>query len=283
MSGSLSSSLWLGAITAPVSLALLGFYGQWRVTRASEFELIFINLLFLLLILFPRLRSKLLRRRTWVNSWIRSGHWLRDLLQGGAIYLAIQLVISVPAALILLLELQHIPPSVWLILSCWGFLCSLIRIIAFPRLSKILHKEAASVLAREWATTLFIMGAGAAMLWGVLYMERPDFSQQSLEDALLFTARNVNRGGEGAFADLLFLSALKESGFWWGVVRLPEALSHFPDPLVFLVRTLMICLYSLYQLSVIFALSQLFAGTLEITDREFLTFLRGSSLKREKR
>ena len=275
MSDTTPRSLWLGVIVTPVLTFALGAYGLWRAPKATELELICVNLILLLFILFPRLRSKLLRRRTWVNSWLKSGHWLRGLLQGGAVYLAVQLMVAVPAALLLLIELQHITYSTWCSLALWGAFCALARIALFNRFSLALHHNAASVLAREWATTLFMLGAGISVCISTLYAERPDLSTYSLTEALRISSALSTQGGEGLFGDLIFLSALKEDAFWWLITRLPKELSGLPSELILLAQSFLFALYTIYQISVIFVLSQWFAGVLEIVDRDFFSFLTG--------
>ena len=273
------ASLWWGVLSAPLSLALIGGYGVWRIPQAGELELIGVNLLLLVTILFPRLRSRLLRRRAWVNVWIRQGHQLRDLLQGGALYLSIQMLIVAPVSLLLLIELRHISVALWRDFIILGAVCGVARAFIHWRFHRFLTRQAASVISREWATYLFLFGAAVVMLNHSLYTSRPDFDDRSLSEALLFTAQAFPDDRGGILSEFMFLSALKETGFWWTVIKLPMALKGLPDGIIWLSRSILILAYSLYQLSVLFALSQYVAGALDIIDKEFFAFFRGSTTK----
>ena len=270
-------SLWLGVLLTPISLALLGGYGIWRAPQASELELIGVNLLILLALLFPRLRSRLLRRRALVNVWMHRGHPLRQWLQGGSLYLIIQLLIVVPISLLLLIELRHLSSEIWRDLIILGAVCSGVRVLIYNRLHSVLRDQAASVVAREWTVYLFLLGAALIMLNHTLYASRPNFDQRSLSEALLFTAQNFPSQRGGFLSELMFLSALKETSFWWSVINLPIALKGLPEGIIWFARSILVCVYALYQLSILFALSQYIAGSLDIVDRAFYGFLRGSN------
>ena len=148
-----------GLVIAPLSMSLLSIYSLARLNQSSELELITINLCFILLILFPRIRSKLLRRRTFVNAWMKEGHWLQELLQGGALYMVLQLIISLPVAFVLLIELQHIRLNSWYFLIPLSLVAASTQLIINQQLSGVLKSFAASVLAREWSTYIFMGGS----------------------------------------------------------------------------------------------------------------------------
>ena len=125
----------ISVITTPLIVSVLAIYSTIRLREASELELILVNLLFVLMILFPRLRSKLLRRRTYVNGWVRESHWAHGLLQGGSFYLIIQLCLSLPMAFILLVELQHITIQSWYALIPISLLSSIVNLSLRAKLS----------------------------------------------------------------------------------------------------------------------------------------------------
>ena len=279
--GRMSVQLWWGILLTPLGLGLLASYGLWRAPHAGESELIGFSLALLVTLLFPRLRSRLLRRRAHVNVWIRRGHPLRSWLQGGSLYLVFQLLLAIPVSLILLVELQHVSGSLWRDLIILGGVCGGARLLIHARLRSVLNRQAASVLAREWAVYLFLGIAALIMLNHTLYASRPNFDDRTLSEALLFTAQvsPVERGG--AIRELMFLSALKETAFWWSVIKLPIALKGLPEVVIWLSRSILVLIYALYQLSVLFALSQFVAGMLEFIDREFYTFVRGSRPSKE--
>ena len=270
-------SLWFGVFTAPASLALIASYSLWRAPRATELELIFVNLTLLLVILFPRLRSRLLRRRSWVGAWMREGHWLRSLLRGGALYMSVQLIIAIPASLLLLVELQNLTLEMWTYLLALGALCALIRVALFRQLSSPLRVEAASVITREWATWCFFIGAATLTLWYTLYTPQPDLASLSLQDALLLsTEQQPEPSGDGVLNEVMWVTAVKESVFWWTILNAPRLLVDLPELVRWAAQVTLIGVYALYHLSALFALSQYVAGSLECVDRHFYRFLRGT-------
>ena len=268
--------MWSSLIFAPLFVSLLAMYSVLRIERATEFELIIVNLLFVLFILFPRLRSQLIRRRTLVNSWLRGNHWLRSLLQGGSIYMGVQLILVVPIAFVLLIELPLITINGWIILIPLAFISALFRAGLYRLLCSPLKPNAASVLSREWATYLFSLGSALILLYQALYADRPDLSDRSLQDALLFTSNNLGTEPDGIIGDLMFIRLLKETTFWWSITKLPTLLHGLPVAIIWLSKTGLVLVYSLYQLSVIYAFGQWFAGVLECTDVQFYHFIKGS-------
>ena len=267
-------------ITTPLVISALAIYSLTSLSAASELELISVNLLFILLILFPRLRSKLLRRRTFVNAWVREEHWSRSLLQGGAIYLIPQLLITLPNAFLLLVELQHITLRSWYILIPLSFVVSLVNLGLRRQLSGPLKTSAASVIAREWSTYLFAVLSALILGYQALYTARPDLSDRSLQEALLYVSETTPQIAVGFFGDLMYLSALKETSFWWAITALPQQLSGLPAAVVWLCQYGLAGVYIIYQISVVYALSQVFSGTLELADPQFYAFMRGESKER---
>ena len=273
--------LWWGILLTPLGLGLLACYGLWRAPHASESELIGFSLALLVTLLFPRLRSRLLRRRAHVNVWIQRGHPLRRWLQGGSLYLVFQMLLAIPVSLILLVELQHLSGSLWRDFIVLGAFCGGARLLIHARLSRVLKRQAASVIAREWTVYLFLLIASLVMLNHTLYANRPNFDNRTLSEALLFTAQTSPAERGGAIRELMFLSTLKETAFWWSVIKLPIALKGLPEVVIWLSRSMLVLIYALYQLSVLFALSQFVAGMLDLIDRDFYTFIRGSRPSKE--
>lgn len=262
-------------IFPPLSVVLLATYALFRLDRALEVELIGVNLLFILFMLFPRLRSRLLRRRTLVNSWLKDGHWLRKLLQGGSIYLIFQLIFVIPVAFIFLIELHLITAKSWTLFIPLATLVGLSHFLLHRSFKTLLKPMAASVVSRELASYLFMIGAGLIFLYQALYTDRPDLSDRSLHEALLYTQEAQKHNSEGLISDLIFMFTLKESAFWWTIVKVPQLLSAFPQAMIWLAKTGLIIIYTLYQLSVVYAFGQYFAGVLEFTDPQFYLFMKG--------
>ena len=269
-------------ITAPLVVSILALYSLTRLLNSSEFELIVVNLCFILLILFPRLRSKLVRRRTFVNAWIKEGHWTRELLQGGSLYLIIQLLISIPAAFLLLIELQHITVNSWYVLIPLSFVVSLGNLLLRRQLSGLLKPFAAGVIAREWSTYIFAGLSAFVLGYQALYATRPDLSDRSLQEALLYISESSPQITAGFFSDLIFLSALKETTFWWAITAIPHQLTSLPEAVIWLCQLALSTVYILYQISVVYALSLMIAGALEIADPSFYAFMKGRSSERHK-
>ncbi len=268
-----------GLVIAPLSMSLLSIYSLARLNQSSELELITINLCFILLILFPRIRSKLLRRRTFVNAWMKEGHWLQELLQGGALYMVLQLIISLPVAFVLLIELQHIRLNSWYFLIPLSLVAASTQLIINQQLSGVLKSFAASVLAREWSTYIFMGGSALILGYQALYTVRPDLSDRSLQDAMQFINETTPNLSSGFLGDLMFLSSLKETAFWWTIIKTPELLSSLPSTIVGLCQAGLAGIYTLYQISIVYALGQLFAGILELSDSTFYAFIEGRQSK----
>lgn len=276
--------MWSSLLFAPLFILLLAIYAQLRLESASEIELVLVNLSFIVFILFPRLRSRLLRRRTFVNAWLQEEHWLSRLLQGGSIYMSIQLIFVVPVAFILLIELHLITYTCWIMFTLLAGISALLRSLVHRYLSALLQPTASSVLAREWATYFFSAGCAVILFYQALYTERLNLSDRALQDALLYTSQNISIGSEGLIGDLIFMRSLKETTFWWSITKLPELLDGLPSTIIWLSKTGLIFIYSFYQLSVVYAFSLWFAGSLECTDPSFYHFLKGerSTLKVQK-
>ncbi len=262
-------------IFPPLSILVLAAYSLFRLEQASQFELICVNLILIVFMLLPRLRSRLLRRRTLVNSWLKEGHWLRNLLQGGSIYLIFQLIFVVPVAFIFLIELHLITEHSWFIFMPLATLAGLLHFFMHTSFQNLLKPMAASVLSREFTSYIFMLGAGLIFLYQALYTDRPDLSDRSLHEALLYTQQAQKHTSEGLVSDLIFMFTLKESAFWWTIVNIPQLLSAFPPAMVWLAKTGLVFIYTLYQLSVVYAFGQYFAGVLEFTDSQFYIFMRG--------
>ena len=262
-------------IFPPLGIVLIASYSLFRLDRAYEFELIGVNLLFILFMLFPRLRSRLLRRRTLVNSWLKEGHWLRKLLQGGSIYLIFQLIFVIPVAFIFLIELHLITIQSWFFFIPLAALVGLAHFLLHRSFQTLLQPMAASVVSRELASYLFMLGAGLIFLYQALYTDRPDLSDRSLHEALLYTQQAQKHTSEGLISDLIFMFTLKENAFWWTIVKIPQLLSAFPQAMIWLAKTGLVIIYTLYQLSVVYAFGQYFAGVLEFTDPQFYLFMKG--------
>ena len=269
--------MWLNLIIAPIWTSTLAAYSIVRLPTAPEAELIGVNLLFLLFMLFPILRSKLLRRRTFVNAWFKENHWLRELLQGGAIYLFFQVLLILPFAFLFLLELQHISIDSWLLLVPLSFVSALCQKAFYVQLSKSLKPIAASVLSREWATYCFMFGCILIFAQQILYTPHPDLSDRSLQEALLFAEEQSHHKQNGFIGDLIFFSTLKDTAFWWLLMKIPTVLTELPQVLTWLLQLSLSSVYFLYQLSIAYAFSRCFAGALEFADREFYQFISGSA------
>ena len=273
--------MWSSLLFAPLFVLLLAVYAQLRLISASEVELVLVNLTFVLFILFPRLRSRLLRRRTFVNAWLKQDHWLSRLLQGGAIYMSIQLMCVLPIAFILLVELHLITVTCWMMFIQLAFLSAILRSLLQRRLTTLLQPTAAHVLSREWATYFFAAGCAMILIYQALYTERPDLSDRALQGALSFTEEKMSSHAQGFFGDLMFMRSIKETTFWWSITKLPELLEGLSPTILWLSKSVLIFIYSFYQLSVVYAFSLWFAGVLECTDPSFYRFVKGSQSRLE--
>ena len=191
--------------------------------------------------------------------------------------MSLQLLIAIPASLLLLVELQNVTLDTWGYLLILGAFCGLIRVYMFRTLSKPMHVDAASVIAREWAAWIFFGGSALFMLWYTLYMPQSDFEATSLQDAILSATRDQPEPSGGVLGDVMWVTALKEVVFWWTILNIPTLLSDLPILVQWAAQLSLILVYALYHLSALFALSQYVAGALEVVDRHFYRFLQGSS------
>jgi hypothetical protein len=259
---------------------MLSLYAQ-RITYASELELAGLSLLCSILMMFPKLRSGLLRRRLVVNTWMRDDHPLRALLQGGSIYASIKLLLVFPLATLIIAELQIIHRLEWLCLIGTATLASLLRLWIYRVLKRGFYLTPSWILAREWSTSIFLGLSILILLPLSLYLPRPDLTGLSLQQALTQSYPTTTETSLGLFGMIQGLSSVKEVSFWWTLLNLPELLKGAPSWLISASMLGIGGLYALYSISVVYAFSRFTAGLLELGDPSFYRFMRSHKANRQ--
>jgi len=259
---------------------MLSLYAQ-RITYATEIELAGLSLLCSILMMFPKLRSGLLRRRLLVNTWMRDDHPLRSFLQGGSIYASIKLLIVFPLATLIIAELQIIHRLEWLCLIGTATLASLLRLWIHRGLKRAFYLTPSWILAREWSTSIFLGLSILILLPLSLYLPRPDLTGLSLQQALAQTYPTTTESALGLFGMVQGLSSVKEVSFWWILLNLPTLLEGAPSWIISASMFGIGGLYALYSISVVYAFSWLLAGLLELGDPSFYRFMRSRTSTRQ--
>ena len=253
----------------PLIFVGLFFYSP-RVTQAGELELVVLNVLCAILVMLPRLRSGLIRRRLFINTWMKRGTKIQSLLQGGSFYASVKLLIAIPLSLLMISELQHIHHKQWYVLIGSMAIASLCRVMFSRGLKSFLMDMPASVIAREWATGVFLLCAILALIPITLYLPQPNFHGIPLRDALLQLPQQES---VGIFGILQQISAFKEISFWWLIMNIDTLLSGIPAWGILLAQWSLKCIYVAYSISVVYAFARLGAGLIELGDPLFYRFI----------
>ena len=253
----------LRALSSGLALGLVCLYSL-RAGAASELELTALTTALSVLMMLPQLRGKLIRRRLWVNVWMKQGASLTRRLQGGPILAGITLCQSLPWALLLVVELINLSRAQALLFSGLVVLISLIRDRFDRGLRRVLDEVPASLFAREWAARVY-WGLGALCLIPLtLYQLRPALRGLALEEALSLSSVTGETGG--IFGVLHQLAALKELSFWWFIENIDLLLSGRYAFAAGAARIGAVALYLLYALSMVYSFTRLVSAILELTD-----------------
>ena len=255
--------------------------GGWT-KGASELALTSLALGFTLLLTLPTLRSRLMRRRLWVNTWMRQRGTLTELLQGGALYAMVTFLLCLPWATLITAELINISPTQALILGGGTSLMVWLKAWLEGTLKHVFSAAPSSLLSREWGVALGMSLCALALIPAALYQPRPDLQGVSLQEALLLTSGGTEASASGGLFGLLqSLVELKEVSFWWALQNLDVLLADLPPRLIAWLRLALGGLYTLYSLSVVYAFSRLQGALIELTDAHARSFLIGSAPPQE--
>ena len=271
-SSSMTVWRWLGALCCFILLRSL-LYLSSTLPQWNEISLIGLTLLLGLIILAPQVRSGLIRRRLFLTQWLRDDHQLFHWLKGGAFYVGRHFVISFFWATLILVELQHFHlVEHWILLGGFGS-AFVLQMVLFKILQKWLQKAPASVFAREWTVLCIRWGLVLVLIPTLFYLPKPDLNGLSFQEVLTFSLPKSDQVAYGLFGFLQLFSQVKENTFWWFILNY-EQLITLPPLLLNLFHWILIGLYCLYSLSVIYAMSRLISGLIELTDPYFYRFIR---------
>jgi hypothetical protein len=257
----------LGALRdALISVALiygLCAYGE-RAREASELELSVAVTALSFLMMLPLLRSRLIRRRLWVNTWMAERATLTELLQGGVIFASLTFALSVPWAVLLISELVNLSVEQRYALCGLAALSVGARAL-FRRVLRVSFTEVpVSLLSREWGARVYGLLGVITLIPITLYQDRIDMKGLALQEALLRSG--VTDEGLGLFAFLQRSVELKEVSFWWLIENIDVLLSGAPPVLIKATRFALAGLYTLYSISIVYGFSKVMSASLELTD-----------------
>ena len=258
-------------LLAPVGLYMIAHTSK-MMNQAPEWVLIIINLLVAFLLLFPQLRSQLIRRRLLVNTWFRQDSTILHLIQGGVLYGSLRFLLVLPLAMLLVAELQHISLIQWYIIIIITLFISGGKILVERKLNRLVYKHPASILSREWMVWTFIILTIPCWCYLVLHTSKANLQGLSLEQVI--TQMEVSGIEEGLFNSLQMLSVFKENLFWWLFLNLKTLLSNFPDWLFTISHYTLLIVYLIYSVSIVYLLSRLIGGLLELSDPCFYVFFK---------
>jgi hypothetical protein len=251
-------------------------YVSKQSSNWSELYLIGLTLLLGLIILAPQVRSGLIRRRLFLHQWLHNQSLWFDWLRGGIFYVGRHFLISFLWALLILVELQHLHYiEHWIFLSSFGIAIGL-QLFLFKKFKSILKEAPASMYAREWTMILIRWGLILILIPAILYLPRPDLSGVSFQEAITFSLPKSDQVAYGLFGFLTLFSKIKEDLFWWFILNY-EQLVDLPPLALEICWVLLVGLYYVYSLSVMYAISRLISGLLELTDPYFYRFIRSKS------
>lgn len=239
-------------------------YGT-RARQASELELTICTMVFTFFMMLPMLRSKLVRRRLWVNVWMREKALLTGILQGGVIFATFTFCLTAPWATLLLAELSQITDEQAMILSLLAGLTTLLRTGLQTWFSSVFDEVPSSLFSREWSARIYLILGIFCLIPTILYQDRIDLNGRSLQDALLLSGI-TERGSFGIFGLIRELAALKEVSFWWLIDNIDRLLTKTNPVLIQIVRYGLGALYTLYAISIVYCFTRLVSALHELTD-----------------
>lgn len=247
-----------------------------RAREASELELTVMTTLFALIMMLPKLRSRLVRRRLWVNTWMREKAALTELLQGGVIFATYTLFLSLPWAALLVAELNNITAQQALTLSALAGLTTLMRASLRRWFERVFDEVPASLFAREWSGRAFLGLGVLSLIPTTLYQDRLNLQGLSLQEALLLSGV-TEEAGFGIFGLIRELATLKEVSFWWLIENIDTLLKGSKPALITITRYGLGALYTVYAISILYSFTRLVSALHELTDPVARRFFWGQA------
>ena len=273
-----SNSIAKRLIGGGVGLVSLGglLYLSSTLPQWNEVPLIALTLILGLIILAPQVRSGLIRRRLFLQQWLREEGRLFHWLKGGVLYVSRHFIMSFFWATLILIELQHLHLiEQWIFLGGFGISIG-VNVLLFKKFKHILKDAPASVYAREWTMVGLRWSLTLILIPAILYFPRPNLIGLSFQETVFFSLPQDDQIAHGLFGFLQIFSQIKENAFWWFVLN-HEQIVQFPPLILSVFHWILMGMYCVYSMSVIYAMSRLMSGLLELTDPYFYHFIRSRS------